>query len=159
MLAFEGTSMGKNKDIIVKLDIIGFDCYVNGEHDVMVRLTNCWDYDYASQPVKPDCFLNPTCPEFNRKRIDMRIDGNVYCAHRDRATALNHLFNENSLYKYVDGKRGDLIRDAFLSTEDASYDNNMKYTNPSDDPASAFPNNKFFRRTGRDPVTGKRKWH
>jgi hypothetical protein len=60
-----------------------------------------------------------------------------------------------SLYKYADGSRGDVIKEALLSTEDAYFEDN-KLIHPVEDPVTL---NKFYRRTRRDVVTGARKWN
>ena len=66
------------------------------------------------------------------------------------------LFNDMSLYKYASGKRGDVIKDAILSTTQARFEGN-KYIHDMD--GSGFHLNSFYRRTMRDVVTGKRAWH
>ena len=92
------------------------------------------------------------CPELHDKLH--RLDGNVYCAHRTSAYALNSAFKEASLYKYTGGRRGHVVKDALASMESAYFDKNKLIVVLDGDAKS----NSFTRRTGRDPVTGERKY-
>jgi hypothetical protein len=100
-------------------------------------------------------FLGTTepCPEL--KPPNFRLDGNVYCAHGTRAAVLVSLFSDMSLYKFAGNKRGDVLKDALLSTDLARFEGN-KYIHDIEGPKQL---NQFYRRTRRDRVTGKRIWH
>ena len=89
------------------------------------------------------------------KPPEFRLDGNIYCVHRIRAAVLVSLFNDMSIYKFADNKRGDVLKDALLSTALARFEGN-KYTHDMEGPGEL---NQFYRRTMRDIVTGKRVWH
>jgi hypothetical protein len=93
------------------------------------------------------------CPELKRP-LD-RLDGNIYCVHRARANILVSLFNDMSLFKFAEYKRGDILKDALLSTPNARVEKNT-YIHDMDGPGQL---NGFYRRTMRDTKTGKRIWH
>ncbi len=93
------------------------------------------------------------CPEM--KPPAFRLDGNIYCAHGTRAAVLVSLFSDMSLYKFAGNKRGDVLKDALLSTDSARFEGNS-YIHEMEGPGKL---NQFYRRTMRDTVTGKRIWH
>lgn len=156
MLMFEGGDLSnteKWKNVFFELETtLEFECFSNGEHDIMVRITNCWDWKYVNETIRPICTKVP-CPEM--KPPAFRLDGNIYCAHRTRAAVLVSLFSDMSLYKFAGNKRGDVLKDALLSTASARFEGN-KYVHDMDGPSKL---NQFYRRTMRDTVTGKRIWN
>jgi len=64
------------------------------------------------------CDEGEKCAEYIKwgKRV---ISGNMYCAHRVHAAALNSAFMDYSLFKYVNKRngRGHLINDALLGID------------------------------------------
>jgi hypothetical protein len=109
----------------------GFDCYQNGESDVMVRVTRCWDESLTKTETKPVCGSgsgsgsgsgvgNKKCPILYRNPND-RIDGNGYCVHRTRAPALAAMFDSNSLHRYANGSRGHIMRDGLVGMPWAQF--------------------------------------
>ena len=105
-------------DMIQRLDkIFGFDCYVGGENDLLYRVTNCYDPSFMNLvPQFPPCFntsMSYACRRYGVPAIS-RLDGNLFCAHRDRAHALANIFDGYSLYKYANKKRGNIFKDLFL---------------------------------------------
>lgn len=140
----------------------GFDCYVNGEHDILIKITNCWDPAYAVESgnvaTRPICKDN-SCGSANLRLPNLRIDGNVYCAHRYRASALHALFESHSLYRYTpDGnvgagggtRHGHVISDALLSYPARFDEDNLVL--PSENEGA------WTRRTGRNPEDGSKNW-
>lgn len=79
-------------NLFQKLDRqFGFDCYVGGENDLLYRLTNCHHPSFVDLvPPTPECFndkLSLACTRWGGSGYS-RLDGNVFCAHRERAHAL-----------------------------------------------------------------------
>ena len=59
MLMFEGTTLSNKemwKLVFFELETnLEFDCFSNGEHDIMIRITNCWDWKYLNETIRPIC--------------------------------------------------------------------------------------------------------
>jgi len=102
------------------LDVeLGFSCYVNGEHDTLILITQCWPFDLSNggdaMATRPLC-RNSTCGQSNQRPFLNRIDGNVYCVHRSRAAHLFSLLDSRALYRWAKGGgRGHVISDALMS--------------------------------------------
>lgn len=96
----------------------GFDCYANGEQDLMIRLTQCWDeaLTRCDTPSK-------TCAYGDLGRYPANwVAGNVYCVHRIRAAGLNNLFDRMSLYHFANkSARGDLFVDNSVGFQYGSH--------------------------------------
>lgn len=105
MVTFECTNCldGRWGDLFQQMDLLGFDCFLNGINNLLVKMTNCWDY---SRPlVRPNCHPGNKCPIYmrfaGRKFAQRALDGNAYCAHRQRASALLQLLDNMSLYRFA----------------------------------------------------------
>jgi len=137
-----------------------FDCYVNGEHDILIKITNCWDPSLVTSQgsgiTRPVC-NDENCGSANLRAPNLRIDGNAYCVHRYRASTLHALFESHSLHKYTpDGgewgghRHGHVISDALLSFPATFQGDNLIL--PTDEEGA------WQRRTARDPEDGSKKW-
>ena len=105
---------------VVKLldEKFGFDCYMNGRYNAMLRCTRCMNSTFPQLFSKyPMCDEGEKCAEYI-KWGNRLISGNMYCAHRVHAAALNSAFMDHSLFKYFNKRngRGHLINDALLGT-------------------------------------------
>jgi FkbM family methyltransferase len=120
MLSFEGKDVSGSdwqRQFQVLDTQFGFDCYMNGENNMLVRLTECWNPDLLFNGTLPICdksIPNHGCPDVGND-VWNRIDGNGYCVHRIRGRTLNALFDQMSLYKYAQGHVGDIVRDGKLA--------------------------------------------
>lgn len=116
MLVVEFEHYNEWADTLEMLDTkFGFDCYSNGVRNLMIRLTKCWNENLATKCSNPSgkCYYG----DLGRNPRNM-IGGNVYCVHRTRAAALNHNFDEMSLYHYQHvERRGDLFVDNFVGLD------------------------------------------
>lgn len=159
MITYEAAYNKDWEDIIHVLDTkYGFDCYQNGEVNIFVRVTNCWDSTLATTSALPNCIPSATvsCPD-SVNAPHRRIDGNGYCVHRTRAASLHAMFEEMSLYKYTDESRGHLLRDALVG---------MSWTRftPTGDKGmmihrDAYFEEKFERNYGRKFGTFEKQWN
>jgi len=96
----------------------GFDCYLSGTFHLMVRITNCWNNSLAYDFKRPLCDQRAEAGYFNcteERAPDQRLSGNGYCAHRYRAATLAKMFEDMSLYRYSNNRRGNIFDDALLS--------------------------------------------
>lgn len=121
MLEFECFECGIDRwqDLFKTLDLhYGFDCYMSGNFHLLIRITNCWNNTLAYTPTRPLCNQRASAGYLNcteERAPAMRLAGNGYCAHRYRAPVFARLLEEMSLYKYSNGRRGDVMDDALLS--------------------------------------------
>lgn len=145
-------------DVFKMLDNYGFDCYISGKYNLFLRVTNCLNVsaitDGAFQCTEAS---NAKCPEVIKWRgvSNRRIDGNAFCAHRNRAFTLHAFFESASLHNFVHNTNsGHFHKDAVLSNVDAKF-----YTHEdgigigNDDKIAAY-----FRHFGRNYYTGEREY-
>ena len=78
MLMFEGGDLSnteKWKNVFFELETtLEFDCFSNGEHNIMVRITNCWDWKYVNETRRPICnVLKNLCDIISSKSFNVRL--------------------------------------------------------------------------------------
>lgn len=109
---------------IHKLDVaFGFECYIAGKSELLYKLTNCVNSTFFALPPRPACFdsrKQSFCKYWSGDVIE-RVDGNLFCAHRERASALNSILDTMSLYRYAQGARGDVFKDRFVGQRGMEY--------------------------------------
>lgn len=91
----------------------GFDCYIAGLYNIMVRYTNCLD----AKLIKPHpctIYSNMTCPGHS-KAGNETFNGSMFCAPRDGP--LYHLLEDRSLYQYAHKDFGHVLKDGQLGLE------------------------------------------
>ena len=129
MIEFECFECGVDRwqKLFKVLDLnYGFDCYLAGPFNLLVRITNCWNNSLAYDIKRPLCAQKAEAGYFNctEERVaDQRLAGNGYCAHRYRASALAKMFDDMSLYRYSSYRRGDIFTDALISVGTEFKDN------------------------------------
>ena len=121
MIEFECFECGFERwqELFKTLDLnFGFDCYLSGNFHLLARITNCWNNSLSYYPTRPLCETRATAGYFNcteERDTASRLAGNGYCAHRFRAPVFAKLLDDMSLYKFANGRRGDIFDDALLS--------------------------------------------
>jgi hypothetical protein len=114
-----------------------FDCYMGAKSDYLARATHCIDFAY---------FKNLSRIFLEKKGDDegIRVNTNVYCAHRKRAPNLVKMMNDVSLYNFASQDRG-VILDAMkanpTSTNPDQYKLSINVPEAAAAAVVAAPNN------------------
>lgn len=149
-----------------ELDVsYGFDCYVNGPYDVLVKVTNCWDPALAfteKQSPYPECSDETGgCPDVYRGEPRRRLSGNAYCVHRHRGRTLHAMFEELSLHKYYSAahSRGHLHKDALIMASNVNKNPKKQFDQQTGELLwEDHIKEQYVRKTGRNATTGAKKW-
>ena len=106
LLTFEANHEHMHK-WIPAIELLGtkeyqFDCYMGAKSDYLARASHCIDFAY---------FKNLSRIFLEKKGDDegIRINTNVYCAHRKRVPHLVKMMNDVSLYNFASLDRGVIL--------------------------------------------------